>query len=75
MNVLTQTPTGLFQMTEKVGLIFPILIKNNIPTLTNGIPVHNNYLGEQIALDLMRQDNFVEWAIDPWTSKINIQIV
>lgn len=72
-KILSKPPIGLFETNNKVGMIFPILLENNIPTFNYGIPVHNSYLGEEIALNLMKQNDFVGWSIDPWTSKINIK--
>ena len=65
---------GLFQTDNNVGKIFPIIIKNNTPTFNcGGIPTYNDCRGENVALQLMRQKNFVCWAIDPWNGKINIK--
>lgn len=66
---------GLFQRTDyKVGLIFPVMIKDEKPKfIWGGIPITNNENGENKARELMKQSDFVCWAKDPWTGKENLK--
>ena len=75
---LKKEPTylnGLFQTNLRVGYIFPIMLKNGVPTFSwGGIPVFNDCRGENVALELMHHKDFVIWAIDPWSGQINMKI-
>jgi hypothetical protein len=67
---------GLFQTNLTVGLLQPILRnpKGGDHKLVPW-PCHNNSEGELEACRIMDEEDFVDWAIDPWTSEINIEMV
>ncbi len=35
---------------------------------------HNNEEGQIAACQIMDNNNFVDWAIDPWTGEVNIEM-
>lgn len=73
MNIAWNEPIrGLFQTNSKVGLIFAIIRDITGKCQHTPIPCHNDCRGECVALELMKEKSFVEWAIDPWTGKINM---
>lgn len=69
---LKKEPTygrGLFQTNLKVGFIFAVIMKNGTPTFDCGTAVHNDCRGENVALEMMEQEDFISWARDPWTGE------
>ena len=75
MKSLTDAnPMGLFQTTYPVGFIFAVIKDKNEAHQFIPVPCHNNCRGEEVALDLMKSPDFICWAIDPWSGKINIKI-
>jgi hypothetical protein len=66
---------GLFQTHTKVGLLFPLMSNKMFgggKIMYIQIPVFNDVRGEIRAIDLMKDPDFVKWAIDPWSGKINV---
>ncbi len=75
IDLLAERPKGLFQSNTKVGLLFP-LISNKMfgggKIMYIQVPTFNDVRGEIRALNLMKDPDFVKWAIDPWNGKINV---
>jgi hypothetical protein len=74
-RLLIKHARGLFQTNEKVGLLFPLMANKMFgdgKILYVQIPTFNDVRGEIRALELMKDPDFVEWAIDPWSGKINV---
>ena len=74
VNTTIQTPKGLFQTDYPVGFIFPILKDKNGVLQYSPTPCHNTDEGQITACQIMDNEDFVEWAIDPWTSEINLEM-
>jgi len=75
-NFLSKIDTrGLFQTNQPVGLIFAVIKDENGINQYTPIPCHNDCRGENVALKLMKQSDFVCWAVDPWSGQINLKIV
>jgi len=68
---MKKKPMGLFQTYAAFGLIFPIKMENNVATYTM-VPVYNDCRGENIALTIMEEENFILWAIDPWSGEVHL---
>ena len=66
---------GLFQTDNLVGIIFPIYRVPNQDHKCEPTPCHNTDDGQASANEIAKHEDFVCWAIDPWTSKINITLV
>lgn len=66
---------GLFQTDNPVGFVFPIIKDEGGKIEMERIPCHNNDLGQIDACQMMDQENFIEWAIDPWTGVINLELI
>jgi hypothetical protein len=73
LNPVFHPPKGLFETQHKVGMIFSIVKELSGLKLINS-PVENSEEGELHACEIMDASNFVCWAIDPWTSEINIEM-
>lgn len=76
IDFLREQPQGLFQTNLRVGLLFPIMFNStfsSVPMLLF-ISTFNDVRGEIRALELIKDKDFVTWAVDPWTGKRNVDI-
>jgi hypothetical protein len=74
MTTPANTTLGLFKTQNPVGSIFPIY-RNSVPGEEHKCertPCHNNDAGRAAAYEIANRKDFVCWAIDPWTSQINL---
>ena len=82
-------PEGLFQSKNRTGHIFPVMILAGSSTVLGvtgnhrhlrsaaqlqKVPTFNDCRGENLALEITKQKEFVCWAIDPWTSQVNVAL-
>ena len=75
IDLLSERPQGLFQTYTKVGLLFPLMSNKTFgcgKILYIRVPTFNDVRGEIRALELMKDPDFVAWAIDPWSGQINV---
>jgi len=68
---ISTPPIGTFATRNPSGFIYPIFIHTKC-ILAERVAVHNNPEGEKIAMEIESGEEFVKWAINPWSSVINI---
>ena len=64
---------GIFQTDLPSGLVFYAVKMGEKLSLTSA-PVKNNDEGVMSCMEIMDADDFVDWAVDPWTGECNLEV-